>query len=211
MVCNNPFSGLSSGTLKKRPCGLPAGLSIVLVIVPCCSSCGKRLLFNIQSLSDCLVFNRILCEISLLHTPHNSPLAVSYLLIYRFHFITIRERGNSEFSEHFRLYGHKAQAVKKVYTWDSSSVNSTLKIKWPSEKEYPGMGSTATGHFGTKCPEVRGACQRRNTPQEWGLTPIQNRTAIWYKPQFFGILQWYISELSKKCRLRETVLCKDKF
>ena len=27
--------------------------------------------------------------------------------------------------------------------------------------------------FGTKCPEVRGACQRRNTPQEWGRKPFR--------------------------------------
>ena len=30
-------------------------------------------------------------------------------------------------------------------------------------KGYPGRGSTATSHFGTKCPEVRGACQRRKS------------------------------------------------
>ena len=35
------------------------------------------------------------------------------------------------------------------------------------------MGSTATSHFGTKCPEVRGACQRRNKPQEWGRKPFR--------------------------------------
>lgn len=40
-------------------------------------------------------------------------------------------------------------------------------------KGYPGRGSTATSHFGTKCPEVRGVCQRRNTPQEWGRKPFR--------------------------------------
>ena len=45
-------------------------------------------------------------------------------------------------------------------------MSCTLKNERPSEKEYPGRGSTATSHFGTKCPEVQGACQRRNTPQE---------------------------------------------
>ncbi len=35
-------------------------------------------------------------------------------------------------------------------------------------KEYPGRRSTATSHFGAKCPEARGACQCKNTPQEWG-------------------------------------------
>ena len=49
-------------------------------------------------------------------------------------------------------------------------------------KGYPGRGRTATSHFGTKCPEVRGACQRRNTPQEWGRKPFRGerqRKAKW--------------------------------
>ena len=29
--------------------------------------------------------------------------------------------------------------------------------------------------FGTKCPEVRGACQRWNTPQEWGRKPFRGK------------------------------------
>ena len=38
--------------------------------------------------------------------------------------------------------------------------------------------------FGTNCPEVRGACQRRNTPQEWGRKPFRGerqRKAKWRK------------------------------
>ena len=35
------------------------------------------------------------------------------------------------------------------------------------------MGSTATSQLRDKMPEVRGACQRRNTPQEWSRKPYR--------------------------------------
>ena len=32
----------------------------------------------------------------------------------------------------------------------------------------PLLATVARSHFGTFCPEVGRACQRRDTPQEWG-------------------------------------------
>lgn len=40
-ACKNPFSGLSSGTLKNRPCGLPAGQGLSC-LYPAVSRSGKN-------------------------------------------------------------------------------------------------------------------------------------------------------------------------
>ena len=45
------------------------------------------------------------------------------------------------------------------------------------KRNTPAGEAPQRAHFGTKCPEVRRACQRRNTPQEWDRKPFQGRTA----------------------------------
>ena len=62
-------------------------------------------------------------------------------------------------------------------------MHSTVKTEGPSEKEYPGWGSAARSRTaGQNVPRLRGACKRRNTPQEWGRKPFRGerqRKAKW--------------------------------
>ena len=65
-------------------------------------------------------------------------------------------------------------------------MDSTLKIERPSEKEYPGRGSTARsqlldtlsrGHFGTTCPEAVGSVPTPEHAAGMGQEAFSGRAA----------------------------------